>query len=308
MTEINSKSKSSQNNFSYLAWVLLLVVSIVAAYFIYSNRQKSGELESLASEKEAQRMELQASLDSLMEQHQEIKLAYGDLADSLTSKDSIIVANAKEINDLLNYKWEYRKVQKKLDQLRLVAQTYVNQMDSLYVVNQHLVEENQNIKQRYNSEQRKNSILEKEKEQLTGKIVEASVLEAYNVTATGIYTKKSSNETETTKARRVNKVKVCFTLSKNVVLRPGTKDVYVRIARPDNKILSPGIAEDFVFEYKGEMIQYSIYKQINYDNQAIYMCLFWTKKFEEMEMQTGKYQVIVFADGQEIGETSFVLD
>ncbi len=308
MTEINSKSKSSQNNFSYLAWVLLLVVSLVAAYFIYSNRQKSGELESLASEKEAQRTELQANLDSLMAEHEQIKLAYGDLADSLTSKDSIIVANAKEINDLLNYKWEYRKVQKKLDQLRLVAQTYVNQMDSLYVVNQHLVEENQNIKQRYNSEQRKNSVLEKEKEQLTGKIVEASVLEAYNVTATGIYTKKSSSETETTKARRVNKVKVCFTLSKNVVLRPGTKDVYVRIARPDNKILSPGIAEDFVFEYKGEMIQYSIYKQINYDNQAIYMCLFWTKKFEEMEMQTGKYQVIVFADGQEIGETSFVLD
>lgn len=304
MTE---KAKALTNKIPVYFWVILVAVSIVAAYFIYTGIQKDKILEEVRVEKEAQRVELQGDLDALLLEHEQIKVAYGDLADSLVVKDSLIVANAKEIKNLLNYKWEYRKVQKKLDRLRVVAQNYVSQMDSLYTVNEELVVENLNIKRRYNSEQRKNIVLEKEKEQLADKIGEASVLEAYNITASGIYVKRSGTEVITDKARRVDKIRVCFTLSKNVVLLPGVKDVYVRIARPDNKILSPGIAEDFVFDYKGETIQYSIYEQATYDNEKIDLCLVWEKKYEEIEMQEGSYDVIVFADGEEIGTASFIL-
>jgi len=307
MTENKSKSNPAQNKTSVFVWILLVIVSAVAAYFIYTGMQKDILLEEVRIEKEAQRVELQGELDALLSEHEQIKLAYGDLADSLVVKDSLIIANAKEIKNLLNYKWEYRKVQKKLDRLRVVAQNYVTQMDSLYTVNEELVAENLNIKRRYNSEQRKNIVLEKEKEQLAVKIDEASVLEAYNITASGIYVKRSGTEVTTDKARRVNKIRVCFTLSKNVVLLPGLKDVYVRIARPDDKILSPGIAEDFVFDYKGEKIQYSIYEQADYDNEKIDLCLVWEKKYQEIDMLEGTYEVIVFADGQEIGSTNFVL-
>lgn len=308
MTENKVETKNAQGKSPIYMWVLIAVIAIVAGYFIYSSMQKSKMLAEVTQEKEAQRVELQGELDSLLAEHERIKLEYGDLAESMTVKDSLIVANAKEIKTLLNYKWEYRTVQKKLDRLRVVAQNYVSQMDSLYTVNSKLVEENLNIKRRYNSEQHRNSVLEKEKEQLSVKIGEASVLEAYNVQAEGIYVKRSGNEVVTDKARRVNKIKVCFTLSKNVVLSPGLKDVYVRIARPDTKILSPGIAEDFVFNYKGEQIQYSIYEQTNYDNEAVDLCLVWEKKYEDINMLEGKYDVIVFADGQEIGTSSFILE
>lgn len=308
MTEKKETLNTVQNKTPLFVWVLLAIISLVAVYFIYSGLQKDKLLKEVAQEKEAQRIELQGELDSLLLQHEEIKASYGELADSLSVKDSLIIANAKEIKSLLNYKWEYRKVQKKLDRLRVVAQNYVSQMDSLYTVNQSLVEENLNIKRRYNSEQRKNIVLAKEKEQLAEKISEASVLEAYNIEATPIYVKRSGTEVETSKARRVSKIKVCFTLGKNVVLPSGTKDVYVRIARPDTKILSPGIAEDFVFEYQGEQIQYTMYQQVNYDNEALRLCLEWIKKYEDIEMLEGTYEVIVFADGQEIGTASFVLD
>lgn len=304
MNEKNIK----QNQAPPYMWALLALVALIAAFFIYNSLHKGKLLKETEQEKEAQRIELQGQLDSLLFEHEQIKMAYGDMADSLSTKDSIIMANAKEIKELLNYKWEYRNVVKKLDRLRVVAQNYVAQMDSLYTVNSQLVEENLNIKNRYNSEQRKNIVLAKEKEQLTDKIMEASVLEAYNITASGIYVKRSGTEVETDKARRVDKIKVCFTLSKNVVLSPGLKDIYIRIARPDKKILSPGIAEDFVFNYKGEMIQYTIYAQTNYDNEAKNLCLVWSKKFEEIAMLEGTYNVIVFADGKEIGTSSFILD
>lgn len=308
MTEKTSKSNAVQSKTPIFVWILLAVLTAVAAHFIYTGMQKDIILEEVRVEKEAQRVELQGELDALLSEHEQIKIAYGDLSDSLIVKDRLIIANAKEIKNLLNYKWEYRKVQKKIDRLRVIAQNYVNQMDSLYTVNKELVAENLNIKRRYNSEQRKNIVLEKEKEQLAGKIVEASVLEAYNITVSGIYVKRSGTEVTTVKARRVNKIRVCFTLSKNIVLLPGLKDVYVRIARPDNKILSPGIAEDFVFDYNGETIQYSIYEQANYDNEKIDLCLVWEKKYKEIKMLEGSYEVIVFADGEEIGSVSFELE
>ncbi|MBN2236347.1 MAG: hypothetical protein JW729_02235 [Bacteroidales bacterium] len=307
MTE-NKSIPTNQKNNPIVLWVLIAVLAIVAAYFVYSSLQKDKLLKEVTIEKEAQRTELQGQLDSLLIEHEQIKMDYGTLADSLMIKDSLIMANAKEIKDLLNYKWEYRNVKKKLDKLREVAQTYVTQMDSLYTVNKELVEENMNITRRYNSEQRKNIVLTKEKEQMADKISEASALEAYNIVAKGIYVKRSGSEVESTKARRVEKISVCFTLGKNVVIPAGMKEVYVRIARPDNKILSPGIAEDFVFNYKGEQIQYSIFQQTDYDNESQELCLTWEKKFEGIEMLEGTYQVIVFADGQEIGTTSFILE
>ncbi|MDA3904988.1 MAG: hypothetical protein PF484_02820, partial [Bacteroidales bacterium] len=183
MNENIVKSNPFNGKTPLFVWVLLAIITLVAAYFIYSGIQKDKIISEVNQEKEAQRVELQGELESLLTEHEQTKLAYGNLADSMTVKDSLIVANAKEIKTLLNYKWEYRNVQKKLDKLRIVAQTYVAQMDSLYTVNKELVEENLNIKRRYDSEQRKNIVLEKEKEQLADKIVEASVLEAYNITA-----------------------------------------------------------------------------------------------------------------------------
>jgi len=299
--------KEARNN--KIIWIVLIAIAVIAAgYFAWNNSEMKADYDRLAQEKEAMKTELEGELDSLMLQHEQIKVEYGQLSDSLMTKDSLIMANAKEIKSLLNYKWEYRKVKKKLDKLRVVARTYVHQMDSLYTVNTELVEENKVIKAKYHEAKTMNKNLTQEKAQLTDKIKEASVLKAYNMTAQAIYLKKTGKEKLTNKARRTSIIEVCFTLSKNVVIEPGQKDVYVRIARPDNKILTPGVAEEYVFQYNGEYIQYSIYEQVAYDNEARPLCLRWIKKFKDVEMQAGVYEVTVFANGAEIGSTSLELE
>ena len=292
-----------------IIWIILIVLALAASgYFAWMNSSMKADYDQLAEEKEMMKNELNSELDSLMIEHELIKTEYGQLSDSLLTKDSLIMSNAKEIKSLLNYKWEYRKVKKKLDKLRLVARTYVSQMDSLYTVNNELVVENKEIKAKYNEEKSINKNLSKEKAQLTDKIEEASVLKAYNITAQAIRIKKTGKEKIVTKARRTKAIEVCFTLSKNVVIEPGQKDVYVRIARPDNKILTPGVAENYVFSYKGEQIQYSIFEQVAYDNEARPLCLRWIKKYEDIEMQEGVYEVTVFASGEEIGSTTIELN
>ena len=139
---------SPKDNKGSRTWMILAILFLVAAigvliYFM----PKIGEYKALVKEKDQERAVLQAELDHLMAAHDSIKMEYGTLADSLAVKDSIIQANAAEIKQLLNYKWDYYKVNKKLGQLREITQGYVQQMDSLYTVNRELKEENEKIRQ-----------------------------------------------------------------------------------------------------------------------------------------------------------------
>jgi hypothetical protein len=48
-------------------------------------------------------------------------------------------------------------------------------------------------------------------------------------------------------------------------------------------------------------------KEINYDNKAQEICLSWTKKDEKTPAMAGKYNVALFVDGYEIGQSQFEL-
>jgi hypothetical protein len=160
-------------------WLIIAVVALIAlAFFVWQYSSIKSEYAGLAEEKEMMKKELQTELDSLMIEHEIIKEQYGDLSDSLMLKDSLITAKAQEINDLLNFKWEYYKVKKKLDRLRVVAKTYVHEMDSLYTVNNVLVEENKEIKKKYNEEKEAKKRALKGKTQLSDKLTETSVFES----------------------------------------------------------------------------------------------------------------------------------
>ena len=145
---------SSDKNSGSKKWIIIAVLLVIAivAILIWFLPMKNKYL-SIINEKETQRVELQKELNDLMMKHDSIKAEYGALSDSLSLKDSIILANAKEIQSLLNYKWEYGKVNKKLELLRKISQGYVHQLDSLFTVNRDLKEENEKIRQQYNKEQ-----------------------------------------------------------------------------------------------------------------------------------------------------------
>ncbi|MBN1338338.1 MAG: hypothetical protein JXA03_03395 [Bacteroidales bacterium] len=294
-----------KNNRSLIIIVLLLLLALIAL-LIWFIPMKSKYV-ALIEEKEVQQEELQEELNALMNRHDSVKVMYGTLADSLKSKDSIIQANAKEIQNLLNYKWEYHKVNKKLELLRKISQGYVHQLDSLFTVNRELKEENERIMEQYITEQKKTSKLTEEKKELSEKMTDAAVLKAYNLTAEGIRLTGSGRERTTDKANKIEKVKVCFTLGENKLVAPGPKSIYMRIARPDNVIVSQRMGDTYTFEYQGQLIEYTIKKEIEYTQEPLNLCLYWTKKSEKDPAMVGKYNVAIFADGFEIGQTFFEL-
>ena len=291
---------------TFLIAVLIIFAIAVIGLLIWIFSVKS-DMNTLVAEKELQRVELQSELDSLMNEHEQIKLEYGTLSDSLFVKDSIIQSNAQEIRKLLDTQWEYYKIKKKLVLLQKVSQGYIRQMDSLYTVNKELAEENQEIKQDLQQAQRENEQIVKDKAELNEKVEMASILQVYNLNAAGVRDRGSGKEKETDKAGRLDKIRVCFTIGENQVIEPGSKELYVRIAQPDKLILTKDRSDDYTFMYQGEKIQYSIEKLVDYQNMSMNMCIYWSKSYPDKEIMTGVYHVEVFFNNEVIGHTQFVL-
>lgn len=291
---------SNSRKYTIYFWILgLIIVALLAWLFI----QRS-HLTKLADAREVEKLELQKELDSLMTEHNTIKEIYGTLSDSLAAKDSIIQANAIEIRKLLDTQYEYYKIRKKMAMLQKVAQGYVQQMDSLYTVNRELKEENDRIREVVRTEQGRNQNLIKDKEELTQKMNQAAVLQAYGVT-TKAFKMRGKNSTETDKANRTDKLEICFTIGENSLIETGTKVIYVRITRPDNVVVTKTKYDLFVFN--GQEIPYSIREDINYQGKAMRVCVSWIKRDQDAPAMKGTYQVGVFFNDREIGQGSFEL-
>jgi len=304
----NISPKGQGNNKNSKTWMIIaiLLLIVVAGLLIYF-MPKINSYKELATEKEKQRTILQYELNEMMAAHDSIKTEYGQLADSLKIKDSIIQANAKEIKQLLNYKWDYYKVNKKLDLLRKITQGYVHQLDSVYTVNRELKEENEKIRQQYAKEQDRTRELTRDKEDLIEKVNVATSLKAYNVEATTVRFTGSGRARETDKANKVERVKVCFTLGENKLIEPGLKPLYIRILRPDNVVVTQKVGGDYTFEFQGQTIEYTSRKEVNYQNEAMDICLNWDKKSDTEAAMVGVYKVTVYAEDYLIGEDTFEL-
>jgi hypothetical protein len=272
-----------RSNATMTAIVAVLAVVVIALIIILM--QTRSNLKGLLAEKEQQRTELQFELDSLLVEHEKVKTDYGKLSDTLLVKDSLIQANAKEIRRLLDTEWEYYKVKKKLGQLQVIAQGYVRQMDSLYRVNASLTEENVAIRQDLKDLRKEKDEIEKDRKELSGKVEIAAQLRAVNMKATGIRSRSGGEkEVETDKVQRTDQVKICFTIGENEIAAPGMKDIYIRIARPDQEIMVKGRLDDYAFEYQGEMLQYSIMETVNYENRSMDLCLYWKKEYSSQQL------------------------
>jgi len=298
-------SDSDNNKIKKVLLAMLVVAALIIVIMIWQWLGVKSDLSELREMKEIQRVEMQKQVDSLLTEHNRIKEAYGQLADSLKAKDSIIQADAVEIKKLLDTKWEYGKTKKKLDRLREITQGYLHQMDSLYTLNRQLMAENEQMREEIQVEQRKSRQLSKEKEQLNEKIIAGSAITAYNVQATGIRIRGGKREEPTDKGRRIDKIKVSFNLAENVLATPGKKTVYIRIADPNGKVLMKGRGDDYSFLYKEERLQYSIVEDVSYANESVTVETYWNKLPLQEDFTSGTYNVSLYLDDAIIGQASF---
>ncbi len=300
-------SENKKSNQPIWLYAILGVLAIALVFLLVRNNSMKGDLEQLETEKEMQRMDFQAEVDSLMKVHNELKESYGELSQELAEKDSIIQADAVEIKKLLDSQWDYYRIKKKVASLQNIAQKYVRQMDSLYTVNRELVAENERIREEYQAERRQNTNLTRQKEELANKVSQAATMKLYNYSAQAVRFKGGGKETSTDRADRAERIRIDFTVAANDLIEPGTKLFYVRIADPKRAIISKGKGDEYSFQANGETLQFTELVRVNYDGKETPVRAYYVKS-DNYQMMPGTYFIDVYEQGGKlIGQTTIDL-
>ena len=309
METTNNYSKPQQENNPLKKWViilgalagLLLLTTLYVSFFAKPVTNK--EYVKI----ETSNNELQNELNTLLAEHERIKAQYGDLAEQMTEKDSIIMANAAEIEHLIATQADYNRIKKQLARLQNISQEYVKEMDKLYQENQQLKDENTQVKADLEQERQDKANIQKSNEDLTSKINNAAVYKAYSIHSGAYNVKAKGDEELTDKATRAKRIKTSFVLGENSLIEPGPVNVYCRIAVPGTgKVLTPGSSESFSFVHNGQRLQYSSKAVVNYNNSAQNVTLTWDIPSDDKAIK-GRYIVQIFTADQLLGESSFTL-
>ena len=302
--EERNKKAAAKNRNLFLATLAALLVALVFVIVLFvKNSSIKSDLKDLEAEKELQRQDFQAEVDSLMKVHNELKESYGELSQELAEKDSIIQADAVEIKKLLDSQWDYYRIKKKVASLQEISQRYVRQMDSLYTVNRELVAENERIREEYQAEKRHNTNLTRQNDELTGKVNLASTIKIHGLTANAVRFKGNSKEAVTDRANRAERIMVSFTMAQNELVETGAKTFYLRIADPTKSVISKGSGDEFSFTSNGESLQYTEKVRVNYDGKDSNVRAYYIKP-SGIEMMPGLYYIDVYEQGGRlIGQT-----
>ncbi len=134
-------------------------------------------------------------------------------------------------------------------------------------------------------------------------VEQGSVLDLSSLKSEGVKISSSGKISPTDRARRVNKIRICMTLGRNKLTKVGDKSIYVRVATPDNVLLSPPGGNSFIVD--GEKMDYSAKTKVYYEQESLDVCVFVDGG--QYEFKKGVYLVAVYADGKFIGETEMML-
>ena len=272
--------------------VILLAVAIGYLWYTYSDLKKQSALEK--AELERQKDQLEVELMEIYGQYDSLK-SENDTMNLKLQAEQARIEKLLKIN--ANNVYKIRMYEKELGTIRKVLKSYVVQIDSLNLANQALRAQNLEVRQELQRVETERQELTEVREELSSKVEIASILSAKNI----IIAPLNKRSKEINKTDKVEKLRVCFTLRENPILEPGPKIIYMRVIRPDDVILTSGVN---YFDYQGEQTVYSASREVSYENVDVDMCIYWNN---DGQLLPGSYKVHLYADGHEIGSSSFGL-
>jgi uncharacterized protein with PIN domain len=266
------------------------LIFLIVRYFDQKNKMQEMEI-ALTQEKDSLAKELRllvVGYDTLKTDNDSLKAGVDREKNKIIKLLSI---NASNIQLIKRYKGE-------ISTMREIMKSYIVQIDSLNTRNKYLAAENSDIKQQITQVQSTNTELTKVKEELNAKVEIASVIQAKNIVAVSLNKKRK----ETTKINLLDKLRICYTLRENPLAKPGQKEVYMRVLRPDSLVIAT--SPDNMFDYKGNKLVYSANRTADYMNQDIEMCIFLDNTGDFI---VGNYSVELYLEDNIIGRTTFML-
>lgn len=278
---------------------ILLVLFIATAFYtskLYNDKKETEKV--LISEKQ----QVMNDLNNMAKDYDEA------IAESEIKNQDLIAARAriqglmdslKVSQNSVNSLWSYKKKFFALEE----------EMDILLAENDRLKGENQYLASSLDSTQVQlaertmftDSLLVQNTE-LSTVVKDAAALQAVGLVGMGVIERNSGKQIPTERARRSDKIKVCFTVAKNTLAEAGDKELYVQVIDPKNNVL--GLNDQLQFE--DDVLNYSLISRFNYENRNLNICEYVSAP-DDSKFESGRYKINVFSDKELISSSEFEL-
>ena len=285
---------ANKKNALVIMVIALLVLLVGVTILLFTEKKTNSEL---VQEFQLEKEDLENEYTRFAQQYDELKLTVSNdsLAYLLEQEQLKTQRLLEELRTVKSSNAsEIRRLKKELATLRKVMIGYINQIDSLNRLTAHQKE----VTQKYHAASQQISSLSEEKKNLNEKVTLAAQLDATGITL-------EAQNKRGKKARKIKdavKLKIDFTIAKNITAETGERTLYVRIAKPDNSVLTQNSSDTFTYENR--QLPYSIKKYIEYNGEEQNVTVYWNV---EEYLYAGTYQVYIFTDGTMIGSKEFTL-
>jgi hypothetical protein len=302
---VNVEKKSNKRFFLIGIIIVLLIINAVKFYFDYKESQEKdqiisskdkqleetyGKLENVSRELEdkiEQIRKLGGNVDSLLVIQKELE------ADKIALKRSGAIAkrNYDEIKDKLEgYEYLLRQKDDEIEQLK--SQSKV------------LFEENKTLKTQKNTLYDSINKIAETKEELAKQVATASVLKAENINVVAVTEKGKEKDGGEYKAKQIDKIKVTFNLAENKVAKIEGKEILLSIVDPNGNPVYDVSNGSGTFIFQDKEMFYTSKQEILFDNTGQKVEFLYDKG---SDYEKGTYKVDIYAEGNKIGSSSFVV-
>ncbi len=306
MTEDQNKESKKRGAILWILIALLMGGNGVTVWLYLQEKNKVAEQIIITEKIYVERETLQSDLLALKKEYATLQTNDAAIQKEIDEKKAYIEELLIEAKKHKGDAYIIAKLKKETDTLREIMKGFVRTIDSLGVLNQTLVAEKKHVLKQLDQEKEKITTLNKEKDELKETIVKGSVLTCFNVIAKGVKFKNGGKkESETSKAKRVEKIKVSFTLGENKIAKVGEKTVFIRIITPDGKEMAKNYDDNYKFTFNKSSGYFAGKETLNYANIEISGVTYCEGN---SEFVPGNYMIEVTCDGAVIGNTTLKLD
>ncbi|MCC8173598.1 MAG: hypothetical protein LIO65_04190, partial [Odoribacter sp.] len=278
----------------YIVAGLSAILVLLFIFFMVEKSKNRKHIQSIQQEKEI----LETELTELSYKYDDLKTANDTLNEKLDLEQEKIATLLEEMRTFRNNSYaEINRYKKEIGTLYDVLRSYVVQIDSLNQLNQKLLAENTQVKQQSEWLRERNQNLESQQKNMQEVIKLASALTTENFTVVPI--NKNGREVNWKKCFQL---RADFVVPRNITTKRGSRTVYLRIKRPDDKVIA--FSEKSFFKYQNVSLTYSAKRDIDYEGERIEASIYWPN---DGSLISGKYIAELFCDNENIGSTEFFL-
>ena len=208
--------------------------------------------------------------------------------------DSLKVSQ-NSVNSLWRYKKKFLALQKEMDVL-------LEENDRLKVENELLATSLDSTQIQLAERSAFTDSLLVQNTELVDVVRGASSLQTTGLKGFGVIERSSGKLIPTERARRSDKIRVCYTVAKNILAEAGDKEFYVQVLDPNNNVLGTNNQ----IEFDDKVLNYSLISRFNYENRNLNVCEFVAPDGDE-RFEKGRYVVNVFNAQNLISSSEFTL-